>query len=171
MGTNPLVFGLPTDDAFPFVLDCATSVNQRGKISIDRSRARHPPLGRRRVRPLRVVCLRGDDLSLTTAYDVVVWCHGPSGKIEKYAREGLPTPAGAVISTAGETLTDSKDILDALVARRSSSSRAAVIEWDESRLSTTRRVTGGLLAARSSRAAAPRSRRSAARATRWRATR
>eukprot|EP00939_MAST-03C_sp_MAST-3C-sp1_P003468 g3468.t1 len=32
MGTNPLVFGLPSNDPFPFVLDCATSVNQRGKI-------------------------------------------------------------------------------------------------------------------------------------------
>ena len=68
MGTNPLVFGIPSDDAFPFVLDCATSVNQRGKI-------------------------------------------------EKYAREGQPTPRGAVISTAGDELTDSNDILDALVAR------------------------------------------------------
>ena len=32
MGTNPIVFGMPSTDAFPFVLDCATSVNQRGKI-------------------------------------------------------------------------------------------------------------------------------------------
>lgn len=32
LGTNPLTFGLPTDEGFPFVLDCATSVNQRGKI-------------------------------------------------------------------------------------------------------------------------------------------
>lgn len=34
MGTNPLTFGLPTDEAFPFVLDCATSVTQRGKIEV-----------------------------------------------------------------------------------------------------------------------------------------
>ncbi len=34
MGTNPLTFGLPTDDPFPFVLDCATSVTQRGKIEV-----------------------------------------------------------------------------------------------------------------------------------------
>lgn len=32
LGTNPLTFGLPTDEAFPFVLDCATSITQRGKI-------------------------------------------------------------------------------------------------------------------------------------------
>jgi LDH2 family malate/lactate/ureidoglycolate dehydrogenase len=32
LGTNPLTFGLPTDEDFPFVLDCATSITQRGKI-------------------------------------------------------------------------------------------------------------------------------------------
>ena len=32
LGTNPLTFALPTDEAFPFVLDCATSITQRGKI-------------------------------------------------------------------------------------------------------------------------------------------
>jgi len=32
LGTNPLTFGIPTDEAFPFVLDCATSVTQRGRI-------------------------------------------------------------------------------------------------------------------------------------------
>jgi LDH2 family malate/lactate/ureidoglycolate dehydrogenase len=32
LGTNPLTFGMPTDEDFPFVLDCATSVSQRGKI-------------------------------------------------------------------------------------------------------------------------------------------
>ncbi len=32
MGTNPLCIGLPTDEAFPFVIDCATSITQRGKI-------------------------------------------------------------------------------------------------------------------------------------------
>lgn len=34
MGTNPLTFGIPTDEDFPFVLDCATSVTQRGKIEV-----------------------------------------------------------------------------------------------------------------------------------------
>jgi LDH2 family malate/lactate/ureidoglycolate dehydrogenase len=34
LGTNPLTFGIPTDEEFPFVLDCATSVAQRGKIEV-----------------------------------------------------------------------------------------------------------------------------------------
>ncbi len=67
MGTNPLTFALPTDEEFPFCLDCATSIVQRGKI-------------------------------------------------EYYAREGKDTPAGMVISERGEAMTDSKEILDALVA-------------------------------------------------------
>ena len=33
-GTNPLTFGIPTDEEFPFVLDCATSLTQRGKIEV-----------------------------------------------------------------------------------------------------------------------------------------
>ncbi|MDX9691887.1 MAG: Ldh family oxidoreductase [Acholeplasmataceae bacterium] len=32
LGTNPLTFGIPTDEDFPFVLDAATSITQRGKI-------------------------------------------------------------------------------------------------------------------------------------------
>ncbi len=32
MGTNPLTFSLPTDEDFPFCIDCATSIVQRGKI-------------------------------------------------------------------------------------------------------------------------------------------
>jgi LDH2 family malate/lactate/ureidoglycolate dehydrogenase len=32
LGTNPLTVGIPSDEEFPFVLDCATSVSQRGKI-------------------------------------------------------------------------------------------------------------------------------------------
>lgn len=34
LGTNPLTFGIPTDEDFPFVLDCATSISQRGKIEV-----------------------------------------------------------------------------------------------------------------------------------------
>lgn len=66
MGTNPLTFALPTDEEFPFCLDCATSIVQRGRI-------------------------------------------------EYYAREGRPTPAGTVISENGEAMTDSTEILKALV--------------------------------------------------------
>ncbi len=32
LGTNPLTFGMPTDEPFPFMLDCATSTIQNGKI-------------------------------------------------------------------------------------------------------------------------------------------
>lgn len=32
LGTNPLTFVMPTDEEFPFFLDCATSVSQRGKF-------------------------------------------------------------------------------------------------------------------------------------------
>jgi LDH2 family malate/lactate/ureidoglycolate dehydrogenase len=67
MGTNPLVFALPTDEEFPFCIDCATSVVQRGKI-------------------------------------------------EYYAREGKPTPPGMVIRRDGGTMTDSEEILRALVS-------------------------------------------------------
>lgn len=34
LGTNPLVFGMPSDEDFPFVIDCATSTTQRGKIEV-----------------------------------------------------------------------------------------------------------------------------------------
>lgn len=32
LGTNPLTFVMPTDEEFPFFLDCASSTGQRGKI-------------------------------------------------------------------------------------------------------------------------------------------
>lgn len=32
LGTNPLTVAFPTDEGFPFCLDCATSITQRGKI-------------------------------------------------------------------------------------------------------------------------------------------
>ena len=67
MGTNPLTFALPTDEDFPFCIDCATSIVQRGKI-------------------------------------------------EYYARQGKPTPAGMVVAHDGSTMTDSEEILRALVA-------------------------------------------------------
>jgi LDH2 family malate/lactate/ureidoglycolate dehydrogenase len=34
LGTNPLTFGIPSDEAFPFMLDCATSIMQRGKVEV-----------------------------------------------------------------------------------------------------------------------------------------
>lgn len=66
LGTNPLTVGMPTDEPFPFLLDCATSTIQRGKI-------------------------------------------------EQYARKGLPTPPGMVIGSDGNAATDSRQILKDLV--------------------------------------------------------
>ncbi len=66
LGTNPMTFGMPTDEDFPFLLDCATSVTQRGRI-------------------------------------------------EYYDREGKDTPAGLVIDREGNSMTDSGEILEALV--------------------------------------------------------
>ncbi len=34
LGTNPMTWGFPSDEAFPFMLDCATSVTQRGKVEL-----------------------------------------------------------------------------------------------------------------------------------------
>ena len=44
LGTNPLTCARPTDEAFPFFLDCATAVSQRGKIEVyDRLGKALPP--------------------------------------------------------------------------------------------------------------------------------
>ena len=44
LGTNPLTYGAPSDEEFPFVLDCATSIAQRGKIEVcDRAGKDIPP--------------------------------------------------------------------------------------------------------------------------------
>jgi L-2-hydroxycarboxylate dehydrogenase (NAD+) len=44
LGTNPLTFAMPTDEQFPFVLDCATSIAQRGKVEVyDRLGKELPP--------------------------------------------------------------------------------------------------------------------------------
>ena len=45
LGTNPLTIGLPTDDEFPFVLDCATSITQRGKIEYFARNGKDTPAG------------------------------------------------------------------------------------------------------------------------------
>ena len=66
IGTNPMTFGLPTDEDFPFLLDCATTITQRAAIEV-------------------------------------------------WAREGKATPEGMVIDSKGNYMTDSKEILDALV--------------------------------------------------------
>ncbi|MBI4802335.1 MAG: Ldh family oxidoreductase [Elusimicrobia bacterium] len=67
LGTNALTFGMPTDEKFPFLLDCATSITQRGKIEV-------------------------------------------------YAKLGLKLPKGWAINNRGEARTDSRAVLDELVA-------------------------------------------------------
>ncbi len=69
LGTNPLTFGMPSDEPYPFLLDCATSITQRGKI-------------------------------------------------ELYAREGKEMPKGWVIDKNGESKTNSREVLDDLIAGR-----------------------------------------------------
>ncbi|MGM9521185.1 MAG: Ldh family oxidoreductase [Oscillospiraceae bacterium] len=67
LGTNALTISFPTDEEFPFILDCATSTVQRGNIEV-------------------------------------------------WAREGKPTPEGAVIGHDGKYLTDSPQILKDLLS-------------------------------------------------------
>jgi len=45
LGTNPLTFAMPSDEDFPFVLDCATSVSQRGKIEVYQREGKDLPEG------------------------------------------------------------------------------------------------------------------------------
>ena len=45
LGTNPLTFAFPTDEEFPFVLDCATSITQRGKIEFFAKNGMDTPAG------------------------------------------------------------------------------------------------------------------------------
>lgn len=45
LGTNPLTFGMPTDEPFPFLLDCATSITQRGKIELYARKGKKLPKG------------------------------------------------------------------------------------------------------------------------------
>lgn len=45
MGTNPLTISLPTDEEFPFCLDCATSIVQRGKIEYYARSGKDTPAG------------------------------------------------------------------------------------------------------------------------------
>ncbi len=62
LGTNPIAFGAPSDEPYPFLFDAATSITQRGKLEV-------------------------------------------------LARKKKPNPAGWVINTQAETLTDPEFIL------------------------------------------------------------
>lgn len=45
LGTNPMTFGIPTDEDFPFLLDCATSITQRGKVELYAREGKDLPKG------------------------------------------------------------------------------------------------------------------------------
>ena len=45
MGTNPIAFGIPTDNDCPFLLDMATSISQRGKIEVHEREGKAVPEG------------------------------------------------------------------------------------------------------------------------------
>ena len=66
IGTNPITVGIPTDEDFPFVIDCATSTIQRGTVEV-------------------------------------------------LARKGEPTPEGTVLGSDGKYMTNSEEILKALL--------------------------------------------------------
>jgi Malate/L-lactate dehydrogenases len=45
LGTNPMTFGIPSDESFPFLLDCATSITQRGKVELYAREGKDLPKG------------------------------------------------------------------------------------------------------------------------------
>jgi L-2-hydroxycarboxylate dehydrogenase (NAD+) len=45
LGTNPMTFGIPSDEEFPFLLDCATSITQRGKVELYAREGKDLPKG------------------------------------------------------------------------------------------------------------------------------
>jgi len=45
LGTNPLTFGIPTDEEFPFILDCSTAVTAMGKIELYSAINKSLPVG------------------------------------------------------------------------------------------------------------------------------
>ncbi|TAH64370.1 MAG: Ldh family oxidoreductase [Anaerolineaceae bacterium] len=62
LGTNPLAFGLPTDEDFSFQLDCATSIMQRGKIEVYARTGKETPKG---------TVVGSDGSSLTDSVDIL----------------------------------------------------------------------------------------------------
>lgn len=45
LGTNPIAFGAPTDEACPYLFDAATSIIQRGKVEIHARKEKNLPEG------------------------------------------------------------------------------------------------------------------------------
>ncbi|MCL2083744.1 MAG: Ldh family oxidoreductase [Oscillospiraceae bacterium] len=62
LGTNPLSFGIPTDEPFPFMFDCATSITQRGRIESDARLGKPTPGGH---------VITGDGAALTDSASIL----------------------------------------------------------------------------------------------------
>ena len=62
LGTNPLTFAFPTDEPFDFVLDCATSIWQRGKIEVYARENKPIPQG---------VVISSEGTPLTDAHEIL----------------------------------------------------------------------------------------------------
>lgn len=62
LGTNAITFGMPSDEDFPFILDCATSVSQRGKIEEYARLGKETPRG----------CVIGEDGEYRTDTDQIL---------------------------------------------------------------------------------------------------
>lgn len=45
LGTNPLTIGIPTDEKYPFLIDCAMSITQRGKLEYFEHIGKDTPAG------------------------------------------------------------------------------------------------------------------------------
>ena len=45
LGTNPIAFGAPSDEDFPFLFDAATSITQRGKLEVLSRKKKPTPAG------------------------------------------------------------------------------------------------------------------------------
>ncbi len=45
LGTNPIAFGAPSDEPFPFLFDAATSITQRGKLEVLSRKKKPAPAG------------------------------------------------------------------------------------------------------------------------------
>ena len=82
-GTNPLTIGIPTDEDFDFIIDCATSITQNGKIEY------YARIGED-VHPGTIIGLDGKEVS------------GDAGEALKQIRQG--TAALATLGGIGEAL-------------------------------------------------------------------
>ncbi len=82
-GTNPLTIGIPTDEDFDFIIDCATSITQNGKIEY------YARIGED-VHPGTIIGLDGKEVS------------GDAGEALKHIRQG--TAALTTLGGIGEAL-------------------------------------------------------------------